>query len=108
MEGLIKNKIFLFSVVLNVSLFVFALASCGESQRQQQIVDKEILQRLEAEEKLNNVTRQLQGFQGRIDAVRKELEAEKASPRPVSPGNASNRRYTAPFAGPRRMPDLTL
>jgi hypothetical protein len=78
-EGLIKNKIFLFSVVLNVALFIFVLASCSETQRQRQTIDKEMLKRLGAEEKLDSVTREMQTFEGRIDSIGKELEEEKTS-----------------------------
>ena len=79
MEGLLKKKLFLFSVLLNVSFLVFAIASCSEAERQKKLVAKEMYDRLEAEEKSENAIKEQQGFQGRIDSLQKLLEEEKAS-----------------------------
>lgn len=79
MEGLLKNKIFLFSVLLNFSFLVLAIASCSEAERQKKLVAKEMYDRLEAEEKSAGAAGERQGLQERIDSLQKQIEEEKAS-----------------------------
>lgn len=79
MIDLTKNKVFLFSVILNIALFVFLMASCSETSRQKQRIDKEMYQRLEAEDKLENSAKERQVLEESIAAVRKQLEEEKVS-----------------------------
>jgi len=79
MEGLLKNKVFLFSVILNFSFLVFVIASCSETRRQKNLVAKEIYSRLVAEEKLDNATQERQGIEETIESLRKQLEEERES-----------------------------
>ena len=79
MEGLLKNKVFLFSVILNFSFLVFVITSCSETQRQKNLVAKEIYSRLVAEEKLDNATQEKQGIEESIGSLRKQLEEERES-----------------------------
>jgi hypothetical protein len=79
MEGLLKNKVFLFSVVLNLTLLIFAIASCSETQRQQQRVDEEMYKRMDAEDRLENSAKERQGIEESIASLRQQLEDERAS-----------------------------
>jgi peptidoglycan hydrolase CwlO-like protein len=79
MEGLIKNKVFLFSVIVNFSLLVFAITSCSETQRQKNLLAKEMYVRLVAEEKLNNATQEKQGVEASIESLHKQLDEERES-----------------------------
>lgn len=79
MEGLIKNKAFLFSVILNFSLLVFVITSCSEVRRQTKVSENEIYLRMVAQEELKNATQEKQGIEGSISSLSKQLEEEKAS-----------------------------
>ena len=79
MEGLIKNKVFLFSVILNVALFVFAIASGRETQKERVLHDNDIRDRLNAEEQVEKFKKEIQVFEERSESIRKQLEEERAS-----------------------------
>jgi peptidoglycan hydrolase CwlO-like protein len=79
MEGLIKNKIFLFSALFNVTFLIFMIASCSETQRQKDLVAKEMLSRLMAEEKLEASAKEKQDIEREIVSLRRQLQEEKDS-----------------------------
>jgi len=79
MKGLLKSKLFLFSVLLNFSFLVLAIASCSEAERQKKLIAKEMYDRIVAEEKSAGAAGERQGLQERIDSLQKQLEEEKAS-----------------------------
>ncbi len=79
MEGLIKNKVFLFSVILNFSLFILALTSCSETQRQKNLAEKEIFNRMEFEEQKQKAEEDKLAVEESMKSLTKQLEEEKAS-----------------------------
>jgi hypothetical protein len=78
MEGLLKNKAFLFSVILNFSFLAFVIFTYSETQGQKKLAAREMYSRLVAEEKLNNATEERRGIEESITSLRKQLEEEKA------------------------------
>jgi len=79
MEGLLKNKAFLFSVILNFSFLVFVIFTYSETQGQRKLAAEEMYSRLVAEEKLNNATEERRGIEESIISLRKQLEEERES-----------------------------
>ena len=68
----------MFSVIVNIALLVFLIASCSETSRQKQRIDNEMYQRLEAEDKLGNSAKERQALEESIASLVKQLEEEKA------------------------------
>jgi len=79
MEGLFKNKIFLFSVLLNFSLLALWIASCSETRTERALRDKDLRDKLIAEERAYEFDKESQGLQGQIDSLQKQLEEEAVS-----------------------------
>ena len=79
MEGLLKNKVFLFSVLLNFSLLALWIASCSELRTEKAYHDKDLSDKLIAEESLDKIDKEKQGLQDQIDSLKEQLEQEKAS-----------------------------
>ena len=78
MEGLLKNKVFLFSVIVNFSLLAFVIASCSETQKERVFREKDIRDKLNAEEQLGKFQKEKQGIEESIVSLRKQLEEERA------------------------------
>ena len=78
MEGLLKNKAFLFSVLLNFSFLVLAIASCNETRQEKAFRENDLRGKLIAEERLDKFDRERQGLEERIASLSKQLEEEKA------------------------------
>ncbi len=84
MEEAIRNRVILILSVFTAVLFFAAVGSCGSARRQKLARDKEIITRLDLEEKagnlenqIANLTRQLQEEKAAHEVTRKALLEER-------------------------------
>ncbi len=79
MEEAIKNRIILILAILAMILLIGNIGSCNNAYRQKVARDKEIVKRLDIEEKMNKFSQEKAILEGKAQAKDKELEEEKAS-----------------------------
>jgi uncharacterized protein YlxW (UPF0749 family) len=79
MEGLFKNRVFLFSVLLNFSLLTLWVASCSETRKERAFRENDLRDKLIAEERLDKFDKERQGLQEQVETLQKQLEQEVAS-----------------------------
>ncbi|MDI6759163.1 MAG: hypothetical protein QMD94_05790, partial [Candidatus Omnitrophota bacterium] len=74
-----KNRIILILAVLNAILFISTLSSCSSAIRQKAGRDKEMISRLDLEEKMNKFSQEKAALQESLKAKEDELEKQKAA-----------------------------
>lgn len=79
MDEAIKNRIIFVLVILTAIFFVSSISSCSATQRLKSGRDREMLTRLDLEEKLSKVTQEKAKLEERVSGLIKELEEEKAA-----------------------------
>ncbi|MGE5197485.1 MAG: hypothetical protein ACM3IL_03155 [Deltaproteobacteria bacterium] len=79
MEESLKNRLILILGIMTVIFLTISIASCSDSRKQKVSRDKEILSRMNLEEKINNFTQEKQALDKKIANLNQELTAEKAA-----------------------------
>lgn len=79
LEEAIKNRIILILSILSVILFISTIGSCNNAYRQRSARNKEMVTRLDLEEKMAKFAQGKKAMDDKIKAVEKELEEEKAA-----------------------------
>ena len=79
MNEAIKDRIILILAILSAILFISTLGSCNNAFRQRSARDKEMVTRLDLEEKMARFSQEKKATDDKIKAVQKQLEEEKAS-----------------------------
>ncbi len=73
-----KNRIILILAILNAIFFISTLNSCSNAIRQKAGRDKEMVSRLDLEEKMNKFSQEKATLQENLKLKEDELEKEKA------------------------------
>jgi outer membrane murein-binding lipoprotein Lpp len=79
MEEAIKNRIILILSILSVILFILTIGSCSNAYKQRSGRDKEMVARLDLEEKVAKFSQEKNAMSDKIKAADKELEEGKAA-----------------------------
>jgi len=79
MDEAVKNRIILILSILTIILFISTIGSCNNAFRQRAARDKEMVARLDLEEKMTKFSQGKKAMDDKIKAVQKELEEEKAA-----------------------------
>jgi predicted RNase H-like nuclease (RuvC/YqgF family) len=79
MEEAMKNRIILILSILSAIFFIATIGSCNNAFRQKSARDKEMLTRLDLEEKMTKFSKEKAALVEKIKAVQKEFEEEKAA-----------------------------
>jgi hypothetical protein len=79
MEENLKNRIILILAILSTIFFVGNVSSCTNARRQKSARDKEMVARLDLEEKMNKFTQENQDMETKLNNLLRELEEEKAA-----------------------------
>jgi preprotein translocase subunit SecF len=79
MEEALKDKLILVLAILVMIFFVWNIASCSNVFKFRKARDKEMITRLELEEKLNKLTQDKTLTDNKLAAANKELQEEKAA-----------------------------
>ncbi len=74
-----KNRIILILAISNAIFFISTLSSCSSAIRQKTGRDKEMISRLDLEEKMNKFSQEKAALQEGLKVKEDELEKEKAS-----------------------------
>jgi uncharacterized protein YaaN involved in tellurite resistance len=77
MEENIKNRLILILAILTLIFFMGSVGSCANAHRQKLARDKEMLTRLDLEEKMSNFVNEKASFEEKIDTLSKELEKKE-------------------------------
>ena len=76
---MVKNRIILILSILSAILFISTLGSCNNAFRQKAARDKEMVTRLELEEKMSKFSREKTAADEKIKSLQKQSEEEKAA-----------------------------
>jgi len=79
MEEAIKNRIILILSILSAIFFISTVGSCNNAFRQRAARDKEMISRLDLEEKMSKFSQEKTAMGDKIKAATKQLEEEQAS-----------------------------
>lgn len=79
MDEAIKNRIILILSILSAILFISTLGSCNNAFRQKAARDKEMVTRLDLEEKMTKFSQEKIAADDKIKAIQKQSEEEKAA-----------------------------
>jgi len=79
MEENLKSRIILILGVLTVIFFVSTIASCSNAGRQRSLREKEMVTRLDTEEKMSKFAQEKQALEAKLNAATQSLEEEKAA-----------------------------
>jgi uncharacterized protein YlxW (UPF0749 family) len=79
MEDAIKNRLILILSILSVILFISTIASCSNAYKQRSARDKEMVSRLDLEEKIAKSSQEKNTMSDKIKSADKKLEEEKAA-----------------------------
>jgi chromosome segregation ATPase len=79
MEEGLKNRVILILGILSVIFFVSTIGSCSNAGRQRQARDKEMVTRLELEEKMSKFSQEKAGLEEKLQAAEKQLQEEKTA-----------------------------
>lgn len=77
MEETIKSRIILVLAILTLIFFIGTVSSCSSAYRNKLAQDKEIVKRMDLEEKLNKISQEKAKQEEKCTAARKELEEKK-------------------------------
>lgn len=78
-DRLTKNRIVIILALLSCILFLATLSSCNSAMRQKAGRDKEMVARLQLEEKMNKFSQERSALEERAKAKEKEAEEAKAA-----------------------------
>jgi len=79
MDESLKSRIILILSVLSAMLFIATVGSCRDAYMKSKSRDKEMVKRLDFEEKATKSMQEKAALEGNIQKLQKELEEEKAS-----------------------------
>ncbi len=79
MEEGFKSRIILILMILTAIFFISAASSCSHAKRLKVARDKEMLTRLELEEKMSKSAQERQVFENKLNALAEDLAQEKTS-----------------------------
>lgn len=79
MEEAIKSRIILILVVLSALLFISTIGSCNNALRQRTARNKEMVTRLDLEEKMSKFSQEKKTIDDELKASQKELADEKTA-----------------------------
>ena len=79
MEESFKSRIILILVILTAIFFISAASSCSHAKRLKVARDKEMLTRLELEEKMSKSVQERQVFENKLNTLAEDLAQEKTS-----------------------------
>ncbi|MBI4982534.1 MAG: hypothetical protein HZC15_05315 [Candidatus Omnitrophica bacterium] len=74
-----KNRIILILSVLSAILFISSVSSCASANRNKSARDKEMVARLDSEEKMSKFTQEKSSLEEKLKAATTSLEEEKAA-----------------------------
>lgn len=77
-EG-VKNRLILILGLLTIIFFLSTIGSCAGTQRQKSQIKKEMMSRLQAEEKLDSIQKQWDKQIADLKVLEAQLEEEKAA-----------------------------
>ncbi len=75
----LKNRLLIILGIACVALLFTSISSCGTAQRQKSSRDKEMLLRLDLEEKMSKAGQERQASEKKLSALIEELAQEKTS-----------------------------
>lgn len=79
MEEAMKNRFILILAILSATLFIATIGSCTNAFKQKTARDKEMVTRLDLEEKMAKFSQEKKSMSEKIKSVQKESEEEKAA-----------------------------
>lgn len=79
MEESLKGRVILILFILTIIFFIGTVSSCSSGMRSKAGRDKEILARMELEERVNKFTQDKTTSESKLNSVSSELEEEKAA-----------------------------
>lgn len=79
MEEILKNRIILILAILTIILFIVTVGSCSNAMRYKAVRDREMLTRLDLEEKISKFSQDKTAMEEKLKTVDKELEEERAT-----------------------------
>lgn len=79
MEETLKDRIILILFILTVIFFIGTVSSCSNALHNRANRDKEMLARIDLEEKIAKVIQDKAAAEGRLESASSELETEKAA-----------------------------
>jgi hypothetical protein len=77
MEEDVKNRIILILTITTIIFFLGTVGSCSNAQRLKVSRDKEMMTRLDLEEKMNKFTQEKQTQETQVNTLSEELEEER-------------------------------
>ena len=78
-EEILKNRIILILLILTVIFFIATVGSCSNVHRYRVARDKEMVTRLDLEEKMSKFMQDKTAMQDKINSLTQELDEEKAA-----------------------------
>jgi septal ring factor EnvC (AmiA/AmiB activator) len=79
MEEAIKNRVVIILIILSVMLFISTVGSCSNAYRQRTARNREMITRLDLEEKMTKFSSVKKTIDDKLTALEKELEEEKTA-----------------------------
>lgn len=79
MEEALKNRIIVILSILSAILFISNIGSCNNALRQKGARNKEMVTRLDLEEKMSKFSQEKKAMDEKLKALGKDLEEEKAA-----------------------------
>jgi chromosome segregation ATPase len=79
MEEIVKSRVILILGILTLIFFITTVSSCGSTYRNRLAYDKEMVKRMDLEEKLSKITQEKTKLSDQFNAAQKELQEEKAN-----------------------------
>lgn len=76
MYEIMKNKVILILAILTCIFFIITIDSCNNSRKQKNARNKEMITRLDLEEKMNNLLQEKNSLEQKIKILTKQLEDE--------------------------------
>lgn len=79
MEDIFKNRVILILGILTIIFFVLTIGSCSNAYQLKRARNKEMVTRLDAEEKLSKFAQEKTIMEEKLNKVTEELEEEKVA-----------------------------
>lgn len=78
MEENLKTRLIIILGILTIIFFISTIGSCSSAARQKSLREKEMMTRLDSEEKLSKFQQEKQALDAKLTSVNQALEEEKA------------------------------
>jgi len=78
MEEAVRNRVILILGVLTIIFFVTTVSSCSNAYRNKLARDKEIMKRMDLEEKVSKLSQEKTKQNENLNSLQKDMEGEKA------------------------------